>query len=113
MVKRFDLTLAQPVAMPDGWKMVPIEPTDAMAVAAIEVTLGNPAINGVAQYRAMIAAAPIAQPEVRQPIMWAALNMDGKAVCVNQDKSACDVERLCIKTPTTIAPLYVGASEPQ
>jgi len=47
------------------------------------------------------------------PAMWAALNMNGKAVCVNQDKQACDVERLCIKTPTTIAPLYVGASEPQ
>ena len=47
------------------------------------------------------------------PAMWAALNMNGKVVCVNQDKSACDVERLCIKTPTTIAPLYAGASEPQ
>jgi len=69
--------------VPSGWKLVPIEPTDAMAVAAIEVTLGNPAINGVAQYRAMIAASPVAQPEVRKPIMWAALSMDGKAVCAN------------------------------
>ena len=58
-------------------------------------------------------AAPVAQPEVRKPIMWAALNMNGKAVCVNQDKQACDIERLCIKTPTTIVPLYAGAPEPQ
>lgn len=103
----------QPVAAPDGWKLVPVEPTDAMAIAAIEVPLGKLAINGVAQYRAMIAAAPVEQPEVRKPIMWAALNMDGKAVCANQDKQACDIERLCLKTPTTIVPLYAGAPEPQ
>lgn len=58
-------------------------------------------------------AAPAAQPEVRKPIMWAALNMNGKAVCVNQDEQACNIERLCIKTPTTIVPLYAGAPEPQ
>lgn len=45
---------------PPGWKLVPVEPTDAMAVAAIKVTLGNPSVNGVDQYRAMLAEAPAA-----------------------------------------------------
>lgn len=40
------------------WKLVPMEPTDAMALAAIKVGLRNPAINGVVQYKAMLAAAP-------------------------------------------------------
>jgi hypothetical protein len=40
------------------WKLVPIEPSDAMAIAAVKVSLRNPAINGVPQYIAMIAAAP-------------------------------------------------------
>ena len=44
---------------PPGWVTVPREPTDAMAVAAIKASLRNPAINGVAIYRAMLAAAPL------------------------------------------------------
>ena len=50
-----DLVAAQKV--PEGMVMVPREPTDAMAVAAIKASLGSPAINGVGVYRAMIAAA--------------------------------------------------------
>jgi hypothetical protein len=51
---------AQPVSagVLEGWKLVPVEPTDAMALAACKVSLRNPAINGVDQYRAMLAAAP-------------------------------------------------------
>lgn len=50
-------------AVPQGWQVVPIEPTDAMAVAAVRATLDDPrSINGVAQYRSMIAAAPKVKP---------------------------------------------------
>ena len=43
---------------PAGYQLVPIEPTDAMAIAAVKASLQNPAINGVAIFRAMLAAAP-------------------------------------------------------
>lgn len=46
------------VKIPDGWKLVPVEPTDDMALAAIKVTLRNPSVNGVQQYKAMLSAAP-------------------------------------------------------
>ena len=52
--------LATPPAapVPEGFKLVPLEPTDAMCLAAVKASLRNPAINGLAQYRAMLAAAP-------------------------------------------------------
>lgn len=40
------------------WKLVPIEPTDEMCIAAISASLGDKAINGKPQWDAMIAAAP-------------------------------------------------------
>lgn len=49
-------------AVPPGWVLVPVEPTDAMAAAAIVVSLQDRnSINGVAQYRAMLKAAPSAK----------------------------------------------------
>ncbi|MGL5565442.1 MAG: hypothetical protein ACRDC4_06880 [Plesiomonas sp.] len=48
--------------VPDGWRLVPVEPTDDMVNAAIKVSLRNPSINGVPQYRAMLAAAPEYKP---------------------------------------------------
>lgn len=108
---------AQPVAVPDGWKLVPIEPTEVMVLASgASHTDGRMACVHRDVWKRMLEAAPAApaaQTEARKPIMWAALNMSGNAVCVNQDKSACDIERLCIKTPTTIVPLCAGAPEPQ
>ena len=62
--------------VPEGWKLVPVEPTEAMLHA------GNSAIenwgvdaNGSSTYRAMLAAAPqppvVEQPQVEQePVAW-------------------------------------------
>lgn len=110
-------TPAQPVAVPDGviaWHCVN-EVTGKMLYTDSESEMINMRDANAKHWKitALKAAAPAAQPEVRKPIMWAALNMNGKAVFVNQDKSACDIERLCIKTPTTIVPLCAGAPEPK
>lgn len=46
--------------VPEGYALVPIEPTDEMALAAIKASLMHTGlINGVPQYKAMIAAAPL------------------------------------------------------
>ena len=50
-------TPAQAVAVPDGWKLVPTEPTEAMMHAAQNVPAPRPY---GAVYRAMLAAAPAA-----------------------------------------------------
>ena len=47
----------QPVAVPDGWKLVPTELTEAMMLAAQDVPAPRPY---GAVYRAMLAAAPAA-----------------------------------------------------
>lgn len=45
--------------IPEGWKLVPIEPTDEMAAAAIKASFDHPsAINGLPQYRAMLSVSP-------------------------------------------------------
>lgn len=55
-------------SLPDGWKLVPVEPTDAMESAGVQVQYeavrdwGNP----LAVYRAMLAAAP--KPPVQEPL---------------------------------------------
>lgn len=59
--------------VPAGWKLVPIEPTDAMAVAALNVSLNNPAINGVSQWAAMLAAAPTPPAPARVDELLSAL----------------------------------------
>jgi len=51
-------TVEAAAVVPEGWKLAPIEPTDAMASAALGVSLDDRSINGVAQYRAMLATAP-------------------------------------------------------
>lgn len=57
---------AQPTTVPDGWKLVPVEPNDAMQTAGAQaVRIDTTAINkiwtGNAVFRAMIAAAPAAR----------------------------------------------------
>ena len=54
-----DLQLyARPVpAIPEGMALVPVEPTDAQVIAAINASLNDKAINGVTIYKAMISAA--------------------------------------------------------
>jgi hypothetical protein len=49
-----------PVAVvPGGWKLVPVEPTDQMALAALKVSLsGSSQINGVGIWKAMIDSSP-------------------------------------------------------
>lgn len=56
-----------PVALLDGWKLVPLDPTDAMQMVGAEsISLDTTAINriwtGNKVYRAMIAAAPVPPP---------------------------------------------------
>ena len=49
---------ARPVpAIPEGMALVPVEPTDAQVIAAINASLNDKAINGVTIYKAMISAA--------------------------------------------------------
>ncbi|OEZ80977.1 hypothetical protein JAB6_40120 [Janthinobacterium sp. HH104] len=67
-----DWLLAQPpeakvstLAVPDGWKLVPAEPNDAMQAAGaqavrIDTTVTNKIWTGNAVFRAMLAAAPAA-----------------------------------------------------
>lgn len=63
----------QPVAVPDGWKLVPTEPTEAMMHAAQDVPAPRPY---GAVYRAMLAtapAAPAALGDAKEKILLAAL----------------------------------------
>ena len=54
-----DLPGAQPAPrVPDGWKLVPIEPTQEMIAAALESTHVLNAHRAVACYDAMLSAAP-------------------------------------------------------
>lgn len=61
-----------PAAVPDGWVMVPNEPTREMAIAAVkaldDATVSDPKAAGwdaIRAYRAMISAAPAAPTEAR------------------------------------------------
>lgn len=55
----------QPVAVPEGWKLVPVEPTQAMVLAIPFPNSVTPRF-GVETYRAMLAAAPAA-PAQEEP----------------------------------------------
>lgn len=79
MVKRFDLAPVPPVAVPDGWKLVPIEPTDAMILGpGARRTDGKVARIHRDVWKRMMEAAPAApaaqgdaEPEA---LLYAALN---------------------------------------
>lgn len=65
LLQQFYTTPQKPAAaaIPEGWKLVPIEPNDAMQAAGAQaVRFGTTVINkiwtGNAVYRAMLAAAP-------------------------------------------------------
>ncbi len=54
---------AQPApSVPEGWKLVPIEPTPTMITAALESSHAINAHRAEHCYRAMLAAAPEAKP---------------------------------------------------
>lgn len=60
------LALAAPApAVPSGWKLVPVEPTDAMVQAAHHIDLsympGQEGADRAAVYRAMLSASPAAK----------------------------------------------------
>lgn len=59
-------TTPQPSAVPDGWKLVPVEPTPEMMKAGCAVPL-NKAARHNSCYRAMLAAAPSA-PKADDPV---------------------------------------------
>lgn len=47
--------------VPDGWKLVPLEPTKEMSIAGCQVPLNKAARHNTV-YRAMLAAAPEYKP---------------------------------------------------
>ena len=55
-------TIANGMITPDGWKLVPIEPTPTMITAALESSHAINVHRAEHCYRAMIAAAPEAKP---------------------------------------------------
>ena len=55
-------TIANGMITPDGWKLVPIEPTPTMITAALESSHAINAHRAEYCYRAMLAAAPEAKP---------------------------------------------------
>lgn len=56
-----------PISVPEGWKLVPIEPTEAMALAALKYSLAHPGqINGVNTYRVMVEIAPACLDKVKE-----------------------------------------------
>lgn len=77
-----------PVAVPDGWKLVPIEPTPEMEDAGINVPFGQDDSPPPATvYAAMIGAAPDA-PVDSAPVAGEAKNYPGDNVAERLDKMA-------------------------
>ena len=68
-------TAVEPVTVPDGWKLVPVEPTEAMIDAGDEINEAGAAWSGYSEipasaekhYRAMLAAAPTPPASTDQP----------------------------------------------
>ena len=62
-------SLAQPSSVPAGWKLVPVEPTEAMFTAVSRHLDGGVYVGQfLSAYRSMLAAAPSApQPEAQAP----------------------------------------------
>lgn len=121
---------APAVQVPEGMALVPVEPTDAMAVAAIKASIRNPAINGVHIYRAMLAAAPaapvatedVAQEDdvtlaydagFRRACDWARRDdmlHDLESFAYKQDR-ACDLDRIGIAVATEAVAQGGGVDE--
>ncbi len=53
-------------AVPDGWKLVPVEPTEAMVKALWRETLGGTMLSAERAARAMLAAAPDPHPQPKE-----------------------------------------------
>jgi len=52
------------MAVPKGWKLVPIEPTEAMIQAVWKATLGGSILSAERAARAMLASAPTPGSEI-------------------------------------------------
>lgn len=61
-----DYALSQTAGVAEGWKLVPVEPTEAMLDASMDVLPTMHALLGPKIYAAMLAAAPSAPAEVVQ-----------------------------------------------
>ncbi|QYG08107.1 hypothetical protein [Janthinobacterium sp. PAMC25594] len=105
---------AQPAAVPDGWKLVPAEPNDAMQTAGAQaVRIDTTAINkiwtGNAVFRAMIAAAPAApaiQGEANaHAVLYAALDLNARVVYSHESLENVEMNSGYIKTPTRVVGL--------
>lgn len=105
---------AQPAAVPDGWKLVPVEPNDAMQTAGaqavrIDTTALNKLWTGNAVFRAMLAAAPAApaiQDEGKpQAVLYAALDLNNRVVYSHENLENVEMNSRYIKTPTRVVGL--------
>lgn len=104
----------QHLAVPDGWKLVPAEPNDAMQAAGAQaVRIDTTAINkiwtGNAVFRAMLAAAPAApaiQGEANpHAVLYAALDLNGRVVYSHESLENVEMNSGYIKTPTRVVGL--------
>ena len=85
------------------WKMVPLEPTQAMIDATNSVPEGAGYLSCVRAYRAMLDAAPAWQAE---PVAWVRNLTDAHPHCVTglQFRSAADVDAGVLYTPLYATP---------
>ena len=104
----------QPAAVPDGWKLVPAEPTDAMQAAGaqairIDTTALNKIWTGNAVFRAMLAAAPAGPAMLDEPkpqaALYAALDLNSRFVYSHENLENVEMNRGYIKTPTQVVGL--------
>ena len=85
------------------WKLVPVEPTQAMIDATNSVPEGAGYLSCVRAYRAMLDAAPAWQAE---PVAWVRNLTDAHPHCVTglQFRSAADVDAGVLYTPLYATP---------
>jgi hypothetical protein len=89
--------------MMSKWKLVPVEPTQAMIDATNSVPEGAGYLSCVRAYRAMLDAAPAWQAE---PVAWVRNLTDAHPHCVTglQFRSAADVDAGVLYTPLYATP---------
>ena len=63
------LSASKPAA-PEGWKLVPVEPTDEMTKTGTQYAECAIPANAVFAYRAMLAASPAVQAQSGEPVAW-------------------------------------------
>ena len=84
LVRKF--VAAQPTAQAEGWRLVPVEPTQEM-IDAMRSSVWLPAC-----YRAMLAAAPTTQPAPQQePVAW---YVTGCGRLLDEDEAKAEARRI-------------------